>query len=101
MTITNLFSTKWMQIKNKDKDACKACQEKHNRIIEVVNALQMLTANALFHVYGLEQIAALSEYHHQSLVECLTDLKHMDEDYYAAMTHITIVSADGTRREIA
>ncbi len=51
-------------------------------------------------VYGLEQIAALSRHDHQSLLTCLTDLKHMDGDRYATITHITIISGNGERHEI-
>lgn len=59
MDFFKTYSLKWMQVKNADDNACDECKQKHNRIVEVVNVLKMLTASALFHPYcrcTLEQI---------------------------------------------
>ncbi len=51
MGLIKTYSLKWMQVRNADNNACDECKEKHNRIVEVKNILQIIFPLASFHLY--------------------------------------------------
>lgn len=65
--------------------------------------LSELTSEAplLIELYGTEHLELVYSGLETDLLEEFAALKHADGDRYAKDIHITLVSADGTRRELA